>query len=94
MAAFNRLDAGRRQSAMRAYAKAEALCEAKAPNPLARPRPIDVARAQKIKWGGPAMRAKLAEAYTCAGGDDEKAARILGVSLGSARLAKRRYLGR
>jgi hypothetical protein len=34
------------------------------------------------------MRAKL----TKAGGDDEKAARILGVAVGSARLAKRRHL--
>ena len=39
------------------------------------------------------MRAKLANAYVRAGGDDEKAARILGVTVGSARLAKRRYLG-
>ena len=38
------------------------------------------------------MRAKLAGAYDVAGGDDEKAARILGVSLGSARLAKKRHL--
>jgi hypothetical protein len=33
------------------------------------------------------MRAKLANAYARAGGDDEKAARILGMTLGSARLA-------
>jgi hypothetical protein len=38
----------------------------------------------------PVMRAKLADAYSQAGGDDEKAARILGACLGSARLAKRR----
>jgi hypothetical protein len=38
------------------------------------------------------MRAKLADAYAVAGGDDEKAARILGVSLGSARLARKRHL--
>jgi hypothetical protein len=38
------------------------------------------------------MRAKLADAYSQAGGDDEKAARILGACLGSARLAKRRHL--
>jgi len=37
------------------------------------------------------MRPKLANAYARAGGD-EKAARILGVSLGSARLAKKRHL--
>ena len=39
------------------------------------------------------MRAKLANAYVQAGGDDEKAARILGVTVGSTRLAKTRSLG-
>jgi len=34
------------------------------------------------------MRAKLADAYAVAGDDAEKAARVLRVSLGSARLAK------
>jgi hypothetical protein len=34
----------------------------------------------------------LADAYAAARGDVEKVARILGVSLGSARLAKKRYL--
>ena len=38
------------------------------------------------------MRAKLATAYATAGGDDERAARMLRVSLGSARLAKKRHL--
>jgi len=38
------------------------------------------------------MLAKLANAYVRAGGDDEKAARILGVTVGSARPAKRRRL--
>jgi hypothetical protein len=56
----NGLAPERRQSVMRAHAKAEALCESKARHPL--------------------------------GGDDEKAARILRVSPGSARLAKRRHL--
>ena len=41
----------------------------------------------------PVMRARLANAYARAGGNDEKAARILGVTLGSARLARRRHLG-
>ena len=45
-------------------------------------------RAQKTSWDDPVMRAKLANAYVRAGGDDEKAARILGVTVGSARLAK------
>ena len=69
------------------------LCEANAPHRLAKPKPIHAKRAQKVSWGDPAMRAKLATAYARAGGDDEKAARILGVTLGSARLAKRRHLG-
>jgi len=38
------------------------------------------------------IRGSLANAYVRAGGDDEKAARILGVTVGSARLAKRRHL--
>jgi hypothetical protein len=92
LTAFNGLDPERRQSAMRSYLKAEALCEAKAPRPLAKPKPIDAKRVEKVSWGDPAMRAKLADAYTRAGGDDESAARILGVSLGSARLAKKRHL--
>jgi hypothetical protein len=92
LAAFNGLDPERRQSAMRAYAKADALCEAKAPHRLVKPKPIDAKRAQKVNWGDPVMRAKLVNAYARAGGDDEKAARILGVTLGSARLAKRRHL--
>jgi hypothetical protein len=39
------------------------------------------------------MRAKLAAADAAGGGDVERAAPIGGVSLGSARLAKKRYLG-
>ena len=92
LTAFNGLNPGRRQSALRCYGRAEALCEARARHPLAKPGPIDAKRTQKVNWGDPAMRAKLAAAYATAGGDDEKAARILGVSLGAARLAKRRYL--
>jgi hypothetical protein len=93
LAAFNGLDPERRQSAMRASVRAETLCEANAPHRLVKPKPIDAKRVQKISWGDPVMRAKLANAYARAGGNDEKAARILGVSLGSARLAKRRHLG-
>jgi len=70
----------------------EALCEANAPYRLAKPKPIHAKRAQKTNWGDPVMRARLANAYVRAGGDNEKAARILGVSIGSARLAKRRHL--
>jgi hypothetical protein len=92
MCAFNGLDPSRRRSAMHSYVKAEALCEAKARHPLVRPGPIHAKRAQKANWSDPVMRSKLTGAYAVAGGDDEKAARILGVSLGSARLAKKRYL--
>jgi hypothetical protein len=92
LTAFNGLAPERRQSVMRAHATAEALCEAKARHPLAKPGLIDAKRVQKANWSDPVMRAKLADAYAVAGGDDEKAARILGVSLGSARLAKRRHL--
>ena len=91
--AFNGLDPGRRRSAMRSFARAETLCEVKARRPLVKPKPIHAKRSQKINWSNPVMRAKLALAFAQAGGDDEKPARILGVSLGSARLAKRRYLG-
>jgi hypothetical protein len=92
LAAFIGLDAGRRQSVMRCYGKAEALCEAKARHPLVSPRPIDAKRSHKASWGDPQI-ARLADAYAHTGGDDDQAARILGVTLGSARLAKRRHLG-
>jgi hypothetical protein len=93
LAAFTGLDRERRQSAMRAYGRAEILCEANAPHRLVKPKPIDAKRSQKVDWGDPVMRAKLASAYARAGGDNEKVARILGVTVGSARLAKRRHLG-
>src|SRR5215475_11020367 len=41
MAAFSGLDPNRRQSAMRCYGRAEALCEARARHPLVQPKPID-----------------------------------------------------
>ena len=90
--AFNGLDPNRRQTAMRSYAKAETLCEAKARHRLAQPSTIDAKRAHKADWSDPAMRVKLANAYARAGADDEQAARLLGVSRGSARLAKKRHL--
>jgi hypothetical protein len=93
LVAFNGLDPVRRRSAMCAFAKAETVCEAKAPRPLSAPKRIDAKRVQKAKWGDPEMRIKLVEAYAWANGGHEKAARVLGVSLGSARLAKKRYLG-
>ena len=90
--AFHGLDPERRQSVMRAHATAEAMCEARAPHRLVKPKPIHAKRAQKASWSDPVMLAKLANAYARAGGDDEKAARILGVTVGSARQAKRRHL--
>ena len=93
LAAFNGLDPERRSSAMRSYVKAETLCETKARLPLVKPKRIDAKRVQKVAWSDPAMRAKLASAYAQAGGDDEKAARILRVNPGSARLASKRHLG-
>ena len=83
---------GRRQTVLRSYSKAEVLCEAKARHPLVHAKPIDMGRVQKTDWSDPARRAKLSEAYEVAGGDHEKAARILGVTPGSARHAKKRYL--
>jgi hypothetical protein len=87
LAAFGGLDPGHRQ-----HFRAEALGEAKARRPLVQPRPIDAKRAEKVNWSDPAVRAKLAAAYATAGGDDERAARMLRVSVGSARLAKKRHL--
>ena len=83
---------GRRQTVLRSYSKAEVLCEAKARHPLVHAKPIDMGRAQKTDWSDPARRAKLSEAYEVAGGDHEKAARIRGVTPGSAPHAKKRYL--
>ena len=57
---------------MRSYAKAEGLCEANAPYRLAKPKPIHAKRAQKISWRDPVMRARLANAYVRAGGDDDQ----------------------
>jgi hypothetical protein len=90
--AFAGLDPGHRRTAMCCHFRAEALGEAKTRQPLVQPGPIDAKRIQKVNWSDPAMRTKLAAAYATAGGDDERAARMLRVSLGSARLAKKRYL--
>jgi hypothetical protein len=92
LTAPNGLDPERQSSVMRSFVKAEALCEAKARHPLIEPKRIDAKRAEKVAWSNPIMRTKLTSAYARAGGDDEIAARILGVTVGSARLARRRYL--
>jgi hypothetical protein len=94
LAAFSGLSPDRRSSAMRTYVKAETLCEAKACMPLPKPKRIDAKRMDKVDWSDPVMVDNLADAYARSGGDDEKTARILGVTLGSARLARRRHLGR
>ena len=79
---------------MLAYAEAAAECEAKARLPLAPPVALNArTRVKLANWGDPAMLAKLADAYARAK-NHEQAARLLGVTLGAARLAKRRYLDR
>ena len=92
LAAFSGLHPGRRQSVMRCHARAEALCEGKTRHPLVQPGPIDAKRSQKVNWRDPVMRANLVAACAAAGGDDERAARLLHVTLGSVRLAKKRHL--
>jgi len=88
IAAFKGLEPERRQTAMLLFAKAHATCEAKAKLPLAARMSAKLAN-----WRDPTMRAKLADAYARAR-DHEGAARLLGVTVGAARLAKRRYLDR
>jgi hypothetical protein len=94
LAAFNGLDPERRHSAMLVYARAVAECEARAKLPLAAPVALNARTFSKLaNWRDPAMLAKLAYAYAQAK-DHEGAARLLGVTVGAARLAKRRYLDR
>jgi hypothetical protein len=92
--AFNGLDPERRHSAMLAYVEAVAECEARTRLPLAPPVALNARTSAKLaNWRNPAMLAKLAAAYAQAQ-DDEGAARLLGVTVGAARLARRRYLER
>jgi hypothetical protein len=94
LAAFNRLDPECRHSAMLAYFEAYALCEANAKLPLAAPIALNARTSARLtNWRDPAMQARLADAYSRAR-DHEEAARLLGVTVGAARLAKRRYLDR
>ena len=90
--AFVGLAPRHRQSVMRTYSKAEILCEVNARHRLTTPKRIDAKRAEKISWADATMKARLAAAYAVAGDDHEKAARLLNVSIGSARLAKRQHL--
>jgi hypothetical protein len=91
LTAFKGVDPQRRSSVMCSHVRAEILCEATARQLLIEPKRIDAKRAEKVSWVDPIMRAKLVSAYARAGGNDEMAACILGVS--SARLARKRYLG-
>jgi len=94
IAAFNGLDPKRRQTVMVAYVEAHTLCEVKAKLPLAAPVALNARASAKLaNWRDPAMQARLADAYVRAD-DHETAARLLGVTVGAARLAKRRYLDR
>jgi hypothetical protein len=91
---FNGLAAERRHSAMLLYAKAIAECESRAKLPLAAPIALNARTGRKLaNWRDPAKLAKLADAYR-QGKDHEGAARLLKVTEGAARLAKRRYLDR
>jgi len=94
LASFSGLDPERRQTAMLLFAEAHATCEANAKLPLAAPIALNARRSTKLaNWRDPAMLAKLADAYARAL-DHEGAARLLGVTIGAARLAKRRHLDR
>src|SRR4029077_5208358 len=94
LAAFNGLEPERRHSAMLLYARAVAECEVRARLPLAAPVALNARTGEKLaNWRDPARLAKLADAYA-QGKDHEGAARLLGVTEGAARLAKRRYLDR
>jgi hypothetical protein len=79
---------------MLVYARAVAECEARARLPLAAPVALNARTFGKLaNWRDPAMLARLANAYALAK-DHEGAARLLGVTVGAARPAKRRYLDR
>src|SRR5262245_3564473 len=91
LAAFTGLAVERRHTAMLSYAKAVTECEARARLPLAKPVALNARTSGKLtNWRDPARLAKLADAYAQAK-DHEGAARLLGVTIGAARLAKRRY---
>ena len=94
IAAFKGLDPERRQTAMLLFAEVHAACEAKAKLPLAPPTALNARRSAKLaNWRDPSVRAKLAATYARSQ-DHEEAARLLAVTIGAARLAKRRYLDR
>jgi hypothetical protein len=79
---------------MLVHARTVADCEARAKLPLAAPVALNARKGGKLaNWRNPTMLAKLADAYAQAK-DHEGAARLLGVTIGAARLDKRRYLDR
>jgi len=91
---FGELAPERRHTAMLVYAEAVAECEARARLPLAAPVALNARTSVKLaNWRDPDMRARLRDAYARAA-DHEGAARLLGVTVGAARNAKRRYLDR
>jgi hypothetical protein len=88
------LDPERRHSAMLVYAEVFNECEAKARSPLAAPIALNARTSVKLaNWRDPDMLARLRNAYARTE-NHEAAARLLGVTVGAARLAKRRYLDR
>jgi hypothetical protein len=91
LAAFLGLDPERRHSAMLVYARAVSECEARAKLPLAAPVALNARTFSKLTHRNPGKLQQLADAYA-RGEDHEGAARLLGVTIGAARLARRRYL--
>ena len=92
IAAFKGLDPERRQTAMLLFAEAHVTCEARAKMPLAAPVALNARISENLaNWRDLTMLSKLADAYSRTR-DHEEAARLLGVTVGAARQAKRRYL--
>lgn len=57
------------------------------------PPPAKPQRRSVSRWHDPLERARLAQAYAKAQGDDHKAALLMGMTVGAVKLAKQRYLG-
>lgn len=80
-----------RQNLLRMYAEYAGECDARAhlPPPVKSRRMGD---GPKCNWRDPALRAKLARVYAICGDDHEKAGRMMRITTGAARLAKKRNL--
>ena len=77
-----------RRGILRAYGKAHEDVERRARYRLVQPRPMGEVRSD---WKAPGMLDRLRAA--CAKtGDDEKVGRLLGITTGAARLARKRFL--